>query len=155
MAKKENIINSIASVAALSIAAIGAVTFLIYQKKWMGFIFIALGLLNLLVLRIFNDGIKFVWPDIVFGIVDNGILVIGAIIGADFAGVIGAIVGGSAANAVTDGFAGLFEGWTAEYLRKHKIKEKRTALSSALGKMAGCFFGAGFVLIIAWTIFSL
>ena len=155
MTKKENIINSIASVAALSTVAIGTVTFLIYQKKWMGFIFIILGLLNILVLRIFNNGIKFVWPDIVFGIVDNGILVIGAIIGADFAGVIGAIVGGSAANAVTDGFAGLFEGWTAEYLRKHKIKEKRTALSSALGKMAGCFFGAGFVLIIAWTIFSL
>lgn len=64
-------------------------------------------------------------------------------------------MGGSAANAITDGFAGIFEGWVAEYSRKHKIKEKRTALGSALGKMAGCFFGAGIVFIVAWTILSL
>ena len=74
---------------------------------------------------------------------------------ADFAGILGAVVGASAGNAITDGFAGLFEGWSADYLRKHKLEDKRTALSASLGKMAGCFFGAGIVLIIAWTIFSL
>ena len=149
--KKENLINSLLSVIILSLIVIATVTFFVYQKRWIGIIFIALGMLHLFVLSIFNRKIETLWPDIVFGVIDNGFLVIGALIGADFAGVIGAIVGGAAANAITDGLAGLFEGWTAEYLRKHKIEEKRTALSSALGKMAGCFFGAGIVLIVIWT----
>jgi hypothetical protein len=153
--KKENLINSILSVLMLSIVIVAVVIFFVYQKIWIGPIFMALGLLHLFALRIFRVKIKSAWPDIVFGMIDNGILVIAAIIGADFAGILGAIIGGSAANAITDGFAGIFEGWTAEYLRRHKIKEKRTALSAAIGKMAGCFFGAGIVLIIAWTIFSL
>src|SRR3989344_6900487 len=153
--KKESLIKSILSVVVLSVIIIATIIFFVYQKKWIGIVFIALGVFHLFVLRLFNIKLKRVWPDIVFGAIDNGLLVIGALIGANFAGIIGAIVGGAAANAITDGLAGLFEGWTAEYLRKHKIKEKRTALSSALGKMAGCFFGAGFVLIIAWTIFSL
>ena len=149
--KKENLVKSIFSVVVLSIVVIATILFFIYQKKWIGIIFIALGILHLFVLGLFNRKIETIWPDIVFGIIDNGFLVIGALIGANFAGVIGAIVGGAAVNAITDGFAGLFEGWTAEYLRKHKIEEKRTALTSALGKMAGCFFGAGIVLIIVWT----
>lgn len=111
--------------------------------------------MHLFVLGIFKVSVKTVWPDIVFGIIDNGFLVIGALIGADFAGVLGAIIGGAAVNAITDGLAGIFEGWTAEYLRKHKIKEKRTALGSALGKMVGCLFGAGIIFIIVWTAFYL
>ncbi len=149
--KKENLIKSVFSVIVLSIVIIATIFFFVYQKKWIGIIFIILGILHLFILGLFNRKIETIWPDIVFGAIDNGFLVIGALIGADFAGVIGAIVGSSAANAITDGFAGVFEGWTAEYLRKHKIEEKRTALSSALGKMAGCFFGAGIVLIIVWT----
>ncbi len=89
----------------------------------------------------------------IFGVIDNGILVVGAILGADFAGVTGAIIGAATANAITDGLAGIFEGWTAEYLRRHHIYERRTALSSALGKMAGCFLGAGVVFILFWTLF--
>ena len=150
--KKESLINSILSVSFLSVVIIGAVIFFVYQKTWIGIIFIAIGLLHLAVLKLLGKEIKTALPDIIFGIIDNGVLVIGAIIGADFAGVLGAIVGGSAANAITDGFAGIFEGWTSEYLRRNHIKEKRTALGSALGKMAGCFFGAGIVLILAWTI---
>ena len=153
--KKQNLTTTVLSVIILSIVSIGVISFFVYQKRLIGFIFIGLGALHLLVLKILNDGLKTVWPDIVFGITDNGLLVIGAIIGADFGGILGAIIGASAANAITDGFAGLFEGWTADYLRKNEIIEKRTALNSALGKMAGCFFGAGFILIIAWTIFSL
>lgn len=152
--KKENLIGTIFTVIALSIVVIGVVAFFIYQQRWIGIIFLILGFLHLVVLNMFGRDVKSVWPDIVFGIIDNGFLVVVALIGADFAGILGAIVGGSAANAITDGFAGIFEGWTAEYLSKHKIEEKRTALSSALGKMAGCFFGAGIVLVIVWTIFS-
>jgi len=153
--KKENLLTSILSVIVLSIITLGVIIFFIYQKRWIGIIFVLLGLLHLLVLNIFGIKTRTVWPDIIFGIIDNSFLVIAAIIGADFAGVLGAIVGGSAANAITDGFAGLFEGKTAEYMRNHNIKEKRTSLGSALGKMAGCLFGAGIILIIAWTILSL
>jgi hypothetical protein len=152
---KESLIKSLLSVTILSVITIVAVILFIYQKTWMGFIFIVLGLLHLWVLRVFGISVRMVWPDIVFGVIDNGILVIAAIIGADFAGILGAVIGGSAANAITDGFAGVFEGWTAQYLRKHKIKEKRTVLSSALGKMAGCLFGAGIVMLLLWTIMSL
>ena len=151
----KGLVKSILSVIILSIITTAAVIFFVYQKKWIGFIFIILGLVHILVLKIFGVGIKNVWPDIAFGMIDNGVLAIGAIIGADFAGILGAVIGGSAANAITDGFAGVFEGWIAEHSRLHKIKEERTALSSALGKMAGCFFGAGIVFVIAWTIFLL
>ncbi len=152
--KKLDGVKSLISVGLLCLIVLVVSGFFVYQKRWIGIIFIFLGLLHLLVLKCFKIEIKSVWPDIMFGIIDNGILVIGAMIGANFAGVLGAIVGGSTMNAVTDGIAGIFEGWTAEYLRKHKIKEQRIALSTALGKMAGCFFGAGFVLLILWTFFS-
>ena len=52
-------------------------------------------------------------------------------------------------NAITDGIAGIFEGYSAEKLREQSIHEERTALKSAVGKMAGCLFGAGVVLVIA------
>jgi type IV secretory pathway TrbL component len=152
---KENLLNSVLSVLALTLIIIFVVSLTMEQKKLIGPIFIVLGIIHLLALAIFKIKVKAVLPDVVFGIIDNGILVIGAIIGAGFAGILGAIIGGSAANAITDGFAGIFEGWTAEYLRRHKIRDKRTALSSSIGKMAGCFLGAGIVLIIAWTILSL
>lgn len=153
--RKEGFVSVILNVILLSIITIGVISFFIYQKIWMGFIFIGLGILHLLVLKLLGTQIKIIWPDIIFGIIDNGFLAVGALIGADFAGVLGAVVGASAGNAITDGLAGIFEGKTAEYMRKYKIKENRTALNVSLGKMAGCFFGAGFVLIIAWTIFSL
>jgi len=153
--KKESILASLLSVSMLSIVIVAAVWFFIYQKFWIGPVFLLLGMLHLIVLKMFGKYLRTLWPDIVFGIIDNGILVAGALVGAGFAGAIGAIVGGSAANAVTDGFAGIFEGWTAEYLRKHKISERRTALSASIGKMAGCFIGAGIVLVIVWTIMNL
>ncbi|HUT04618.1 MAG TPA: hypothetical protein VM163_12095 [bacterium] len=64
----------------------------------------------------------------------------------------GAIVGGAIGDAITDGFAGLFEGKVAESLRKRQIEETRTALSSSMDKMSGCLFGVGLVLTIAWTL---
>ncbi len=150
--KKENIIHSLLSVIMLSIVTIGALFLVNYNQKKIGLLFVALGLLHLMILKLFGVSFKSVWPDLVFGLIDNGILVIAAIIGADIAGVFGAIIGGSAANALTDGLAGVFEGWTAHFLRQHNIEEKRTILRSAVGKMSGCFLGAGIVLIIAWNV---
>src|SRR3990167_6593687 len=108
--KKDGLFSALINSVILSIIIIAATIFVVYEKKWVGLVFIILGLLHLLVLKIFKINVKSVWPDIIFGVIDNGILVIAAIIGADFAGVLGAIVGGSAANAITDGFAGIFEG---------------------------------------------
>ena len=78
-----------------------------------------------------------------------------ALIGANFAGILGAIVGGAVGDSITDGYAGLFEGKMATYLRKHGIDEARTPLSSSMGKMSGCLIGVGIVLTIAWSLLNI
>ena len=129
---------------------IGAVSaFLVNDGYWIGFVLILLGILCLLSLLPFKIGLKSVQPDIFFGVIDNGILAIMAIFGGHFAGVTGAILGGVVGNAITDGIAGIFEGYSAEKLRLQLVSEERTMLKSAVGKMAGCLFGAGVVLVIA------
>jgi len=115
----------------------------------MGLILIFLSLLCLASLLLFKIKLKSTLPDIFFGIIDNGILAILAIFGGHFAGVTGAILGGVVGNAITDGIAGVFEGSLAEQLRLKFVIEERTMLKSAVGKMAGCLFGAGVILIIA------
>lgn len=80
---------------------------------------------------------------------------IAVLIGASFAGVLGAIVGGAIGDAITDGLAGIFEGRVAEHLRAHGIEEARTPLSSSMGKMSGCLIGVGITLTVAWSILGL
>ena len=147
MSKK--LIIAIVKVGALCIIVFSVSAFFIYDAKLIGWVIFALGLLCIVSLFLFNILIKNVWPDIIFGLVDNGILAILAVIGAETAGVAGAIIGGTVGNAITDGIAGLFEGHMAERLREEKVSEKRTMIGSSIGKMAGCLLGAGFVLIIA------
>jgi hypothetical protein len=72
-----------------------------------------------------------------------------AIFGGYLGGVTGAILGGVVGNAITDGLAGIFEGYSAEKLRLQSVPEERTMLKSAVGKMAGCLLGAGVVLAVA------
>lgn len=147
---KQNLISSLITIITLCVIIIIATTFFVYNKQLIGFILIGLGVVVLFSLKIFNISIRSVEPDVIFGLIDNGVLAIFALIGADLAGVLGAIVGGLVGNTVTDGIAGIFEGYSAERLRKNGITDKRTVLSAAVGKMAGCLFGAGFVLAIAW-----
>jgi len=129
---------------------IGAVSiFIAGDGYWIGFVLILLAALCLLSLIPFKIKIKSAQPDILFGIIDNGILAILAIFGGHFGGVAGAILGGVVGNAITDGIAGVLEGYSAEKLRLQFVPEERTMLKSAVGKMAGCLFGAGIVLIIA------
>jgi len=118
----------------------------------IGFAFLGLGIISLIFLKIFKIKINSIYPDIIFGLIDNGVLVFAAVLGGYFAGVIGAIIGGVAGNTITDGAGGLFEGRFAEKQRKKNIKTDRTALSASLGKMTGCLFGAGIGLIILWLI---
>jgi len=121
----------------------------INKAEIIGWVVLSSGLLCIASLEFFKISIKNVWPDIVFGLIDNGILAILAVIGGSIAGVAGAIIGGVVGNAITDGIAGVFEGHMAEKLRESNISESRTMLGSSVGKMAGCLLGAGIVLIIA------
>ncbi len=133
----------------LSVIIFSISAYFIYNTQLIGWIIFALGWLCLGSLLLFKVAIKNVWPDIIFGLIDNGILAILAVIGGAMAGVAGAIIGGAVGNAITDGIAGVFEGHMAERLREKAISEERTMLGSSIGKMAGCLLGAGVVLIIA------
>ncbi|MBI4272411.1 hypothetical protein HY621_00990 [Candidatus Uhrbacteria bacterium] len=97
----------------------------------------------------FGIRLRSIQPDIIFGVIDNGIFVEFALIRGEVACIPGAIVGGAVGNAVTDGIAGIFEGYWAERLRKKNISDQRTIVGSAIGKMGGCLLGTGGVLIIA------
>jgi hypothetical protein len=153
--KKQGLIPALLSVTIITIVVVSVVSFTIFHTKIIGPIIILLGLVPWIPLRIFGRTIRSTGADIVFGAIDTGILGILALVGASFAGVLGAIVGGAVGDAITDGFAGLFEGRMAEYLRKHGIEESRTPLSSSMGKMSGCLIGVGIVLTIAWSIFEI
>ncbi|NCN25223.1 hypothetical protein COT94_04000 [Candidatus Falkowbacteria bacterium CG10_big_fil_rev_8_21_14_0_10_37_14] len=121
--------------------------FVVNNTFWIGPAMLMLAILCVVSLVPFKVNIKEILPDIIFGVIDNGILAIFAIFGAHFAGVAGAIIGGVVGNSVTDGIAGIFEGHTAERLRLRAVLEERTMLKSSVGKMAGCLLGAGLILI--------
>ncbi|MBT9131909.1 MAG: hypothetical protein DDT33_00411 [Firmicutes bacterium] len=150
--KRESLRVSFASVLVISLIAIGLLSITIQYKIMMGPTLILLALLSLIPLKLAGRTIKSCSADIVFGSVDTFFLGIAALIGASFAGVLGAIVGAAAGDAITDGFAGLWEGRVAQYLREHGIEEARTPLSASLGKMSGCFLGIGVLLTLVWTI---
>ena len=77
-------------------------------------------------------------PDIIFGLIDNLLLIIPAIIGAELFGAVGALAGAVVGNAISDSIAGIFEGSIAEWLHLKGIDSTRTILGSSLGKMSGC-----------------
>ena len=149
---RQSLIPAVTSVIIISLVVVGAISYTIHNSKLIGPTIILLGLIPWIPLRLSGRTITSTGADIIFGAIDTGILGILALIGASFAGVLGAIVGGAVGDSITDGFAGLFEGRVAEYLRKHGIEESRTPLSSSMGKMSGCLIGVGIVLTIAWSI---
>jgi hypothetical protein len=149
---KNGFVKAFASFIILSIIVVAVSSYFVFDKKLIGPAFLFLGLINLIFLKFFKIEIKSVYPDIIFGMIDNGVLVFAAVLGGTYAGIAGAIIGGAAGNTITDGIGGLFEGHVAEKMRKRKINDKRTALSTTLGKMTGCLFGAGIGLILVWII---
>lgn len=148
----QKFIPAVLNILVLCVIVIAVSAFFINNARWVGLVLIGLAILCLVSLIPFKIKFKSVQPDIIFGLIDNGILAVFAIFGGHFAGVTGAILGGVVGNAVTDGIAGLFEGHFAEKLRLKFISEERTMLKSAIGKMAGCLFGAGIILIIAYLL---
>jgi len=150
--KKEGFFRALTTFVILSIIIVGVSVYFIFSKTLIGPAFLVLGFLSLGVLKFFKINLKSVYPDLVFGAIDNGILVFVAVLGGIYAGVFGAVIGGAAGNTITDSLGGLFEGRIAERLRKQKINEERFAMSTMLGKMIGCLFGAGVSLILVWVI---
>lgn len=146
---RNNSISAVINIITLCVIIVAVSAYFIYNSNLIGLIILGLGIICLLSLIPFKISIRTIWPDIVFGLIDNGILAILAIFGGEIAGVIGAVIGGVVGNAVTDGIAGIFEGYIAEKMRKNNISDHRTMLGSAVGKMAGCLLSAGAVLIVA------
>lgn len=145
----QKLIKPILNILMLCIVISVVSIFFINDAMWIGPVLIILAFLCIASLIPFKINLKSIQPDILFGLIDNGILAILTILGGHFAGIAGAILGGVVGNAITDGIAGIFEGHIAEGLRSRLIPEERTMLKSAVGKMAGCLFGAGIVLFIA------
>ncbi len=151
---KDNFITALISTILIGTTII-YISFLFYKTKYIiGPLLIFSGFIPWIPLKLSGRRIRETGADIVFGMIDTGILGIGALFGAKFAGVVGAILGGVVGDAITDALAGLFEGKMAVFLRNHGINEARTPLSSSMGKMSGCLLGIGITLTIAWTVFS-
>jgi hypothetical protein len=152
---KQGILPTLISVIILSIIIISALWFILERTRVIGPTLITLGLIAWIPIRISGRTIKSAGADIIFGIVDTGLLGAAALIGARYGGILGAIVGGAVGDAITDGFAGIFEGKASEFLRKHGIDEARTPMSASMGKLSGCLIGVGITLTIAWSILNL
>lgn len=146
---KNRVLFSVVNILALCIVVMAVSSYFIYHSRYIGPVMLLLGVLCLVSLIPFHVSISSIWPDIVFGLIDNGILAAMAIFGGEIGGVMGAVIGGVVGNAVTDGIAGIFEGLAAEKAKSKKSGDGRTMLGSAVGKMSGCLLSAGAVLIVA------
>lgn len=135
------------TVIALPVAVTGVLA-LEYQLP-IGPVVLGLGLIPVAGLFIAKRKVVGALPDVVFGAMDTGLLVIPALWGGIAFGVAGAIAGGVIGDALTDAVGGFFEGGVSEWLREKGIEESREAVTTALGKMSGCLLGAGAVLTLA------
>ncbi|MFP3945882.1 MAG: hypothetical protein ACLFVI_03180 [Archaeoglobaceae archaeon] len=144
--------SALISLTLISVVVVSVISFVIYSYRLIGPLLILMGLIPWLPIKLSGRTVRSTGADIVFGAVDTGVLGVAALIGASFAGVLGAIVGGAIGDAITDGLAGIFEGRVAEYLRARGIEEARTPLTSSMGKMSGCLIGVGITLTVAWSV---
>lgn len=128
----------------------GAGILALHSALALGPVVFVLGFVPLAVLVVAGRRISAAVPDLVFGALDTGLLALPAIWGGVTFGVAGAIAGTVVGDALTDAVAGFFEGHIAEWLRSHGFSEAREAVTTSLGKMAGCLLGSGLVLCLAW-----
>ena len=150
--KKGSFWEAVSSFLVLSIIVVAISWSFVENNLKIGICFLFIGILSLIILKFFKIKITEIYPDMIFGAIDNGFLIFAAVLGANFAGAAGAIIGGAAGNAITDGIGGIFEGHVSENQRRFEIDNNRTALSAGIGKMAGCLFGAGAGLLLVWFI---
>lgn len=138
----------------LYILLIGAIVTLSWVASlkyhlWVGFIILLSSLIPLVGLLIAKRSIVSALPDIIFGAIDAGLLVLPAIWGGMTFGFIGAVTGAVIGDALTDSIAGFFEGGVAMWLREKGIVEAREPITTSLGKMGGCLLGSGVVFSFA------
>lgn len=138
MKKNKRKILEISIVILLSIATAIIAFFSMKLGRFVSIVIFGLGLVPILVAYIFKIGLKKMLPDIIFGLIDNILLIIPAIIGAELFGAAGALAGAVVGNAISDSIAGIFEGSISEWLHIRGIDSTRTILGSSLGKMSGC-----------------
>ena len=91
--KNHKLLKASTSFVLFSIVVVAITFYFVYKAAWIGPAFIGLGLLNLIILKIFKIDWKSIYPDFIFGLIDNGVLVFAAVLGASVAGVPGAIIG--------------------------------------------------------------
>ena len=138
MKKNKRKALEISIVILLSIITVTIAFFSMRLGRFVSIVIFGLGFVPILIAYIFKISLKKILPDIIFGLIDNILLIIPAIIGAELFGAAGALAGAVVGNAVSDGIAGLFEGSISEWLRVKGIDSTRTLLGSSLGKMSGC-----------------
>src|SRR3990167_9957576 len=98
--KNENLFLALIRVIMLCVVVFAVSAFFIHRGAYIGYVLVFLGFLCVGFLKFFRTSTISLGPDIVFGIIDNGILAVMAIFGGQFAGVVGAIVGGVVGNAI-------------------------------------------------------
>lgn len=131
-------------------AAVGAgAIFSLKAGSPIGPVVLLLGLLPLAGLLLARRRLVGALPDLIFGALDTGLLTVPALWGGLLFGVAGAIAGGVVGDALTDAVAGFVEGSIGEWLESKGISASREAVTTSLGKMAGCLFGSGLVLSVA------
>lgn len=133
----------------LGLVIVGVSVYFVFDEVLIGYVLLLLFCFCLFFLKIVGVKIRTIKPDIVFGFIDNSILVLLAVFGGHIGGVAGAIIGGAVGNALTDGIAGIFEGIEAEKIEREDKKVSKSIFGMAVGKMAGCLLGAGVVLVLA------
>ena len=138
MKKKERKILEVIIIILFSAFTIVVAFFALRLGRFVSIVIFGLGLIPILLAYILKFDLKKLLPDFIFGLIDNSILIIPAILGAELFGAFGALVGAVIGNAVSDAVAGYFEGSISEWLRSKGIKAMRTVLGSSLGKMSGC-----------------
>lgn len=147
---KNTLIKSIGVFVIFSILIIGVSAYLIYNEAFIGPAYVLLAFLGMGVIKLSSIDLKAVYPDIMFGVIDNGFLIFAAVFGGELAGVPGAVLGGAAGNTITDGFGGIIEGKIAEKLKNDHYEENRNSYTTMMGKVIGCLLGAGMSLTIVW-----
>ena len=138
MKKRERKILEVIIIILFSAFTIVVAFFALRLGRFVSIVIFGLGLIPILLAYILKFDLRKLLPDFIFGLIDNSILIIPAILGAELFGAFGALVGAVIGNAVSDAVAGYFEGSISEWLRSKGIKAMRTVLGSSLGKMSGC-----------------
>ena len=78
--------KAFASLIGVSVVVVAVVSYFIFNSTFIGLAFLALGVLNLIFMKIMKIELKYIYPDLTFGFVDNGVMVFAAIAGGFFAG---------------------------------------------------------------------